>query len=62
MDLESVILSEVSQTEKENYHMTSLICGIEKEMIQTNLQNRKRLIDFKNELKVARMKYGGTDS
>ena len=28
MDLESVILSEVSQTEKEKYHMTSLICGI----------------------------------
>ena len=28
MDLESVILSEVSQTEKEKYYMTSLICGI----------------------------------
>ena len=28
MDLESVILSEVSQTEKEEYHTTSLICGI----------------------------------
>ena len=28
MDLESVILSEVSQTEKEKYHMTSLICEI----------------------------------
>ena len=28
MDLESVILSEVSHTEKEKYHMTSLICGI----------------------------------
>ena len=28
MDLEIVILSEVSQTEKENYHMISLICGI----------------------------------
>ena len=27
MDLESVILSEVSQTETEKYHMTSLICG-----------------------------------
>ena len=26
MDLEIVILSEVSQTEKEKYHMTSLIC------------------------------------
>ena len=28
MDLETGILSEVSQTEKEKYCMTSLICGI----------------------------------
>ena len=28
MDLESVIMSEVSQTEKDKYHMASLICGI----------------------------------
>ena len=28
MDLETVILSEVDQTEKEKYCMTSLICGI----------------------------------
>ena len=28
MDLEIVMLSEVSQTEKEKYHMTFLICGI----------------------------------
>ena len=28
MDLESVILSEGSQTKKEKYHMTSLMCGI----------------------------------
>ena len=28
IDLEMIILSEVSQTEKEKYHMTSLICGI----------------------------------
>ena len=27
MDLEIVILSEVSQTEKDKYHMISLICG-----------------------------------
>ena len=35
MDLESIILSDVSQT-KEKYNMTSLICGIYKEMIQMN--------------------------
>ena len=28
MDLEIVTLSEISQTEKEKCHMTSLICGI----------------------------------
>ena len=28
MDLEIVIVSEVSQTEKEKYHMILLICGI----------------------------------
>ena len=28
MDLEIIILSEVSQKEKDKYHMTSLICGI----------------------------------
>ena len=28
MDLEIIILSEVSQTEKDKYHMLSLTCGI----------------------------------
>ena len=28
MDLEIVILSEVSQTEKDKYNMISLICGV----------------------------------
>ena len=28
MDLEIIMLSEVSQTEKDTYHMVSLICGI----------------------------------
>ena len=28
MDLDTVILSEVSQTQKDKYHMISLICGI----------------------------------
>ena len=28
MDLEIIILSEVSQTEKDKYHMIALICGI----------------------------------
>ena len=28
MDLDIIILSELSQTEKDKYHMISLICGI----------------------------------
>ena len=27
-DLESIILSEINQSEKDKYHMISLICGI----------------------------------
>ena len=38
MDLGSVTLSKVSHTEKEKYCMTSLICGILKEMIQMNFK------------------------
>ena len=30
MDLEIIILSEVSHTEKDKYHMILLICGIKK--------------------------------
>ena len=36
MDLEIIILSTVSQKEKEKYHMISLICGAQK-TIQINL-------------------------
>ena len=32
MDLEMIILSEVSQTEKDKYHKISLICGILRKM------------------------------
>ena len=28
MDLEGIMLSEISQAEKDKYHMVSLICGI----------------------------------
>ena len=33
--------------------MMSFICGIQKETIQMNLQNRKRLTDLENELMIA---------
>ena len=37
MDLEIVIISEVSQTKKDKYHMILLIGGIFKERVQMNL-------------------------
>ena len=50
IDLEIVILSEVSQTEKEKYRMTPLMCGIQKKKRYkcTYLKNRKRLTDLEN--------------
>ena len=42
MDPEIVILSGVSQAEKEKHHMTFLIWGIEKEMRQMNLLIRQK--------------------
>ena len=42
MDLEIIILSEVSQTEKDKYHMLLLICGIKKKKIQMNLFTKQK--------------------
>ena len=42
MDLEIIILSEVSQKEKDKYHMISLTCGILKKMIQVNLFTKQK--------------------
>ena len=37
MDLETTILSEVSQREKDKFHMLSFLCEVLKKMIQINL-------------------------
>ena len=42
MDPEIVILSEVSQTQKDKYHIILLICGILKKMVQMNLFTKQR--------------------
>ena len=44
MDLENIMLSEVSQSEKDKYQMISLLCGI-KWTNWTNQKDRDRLID-----------------
>ena len=62
MGLEIVILSEVSQTEKEKYHMTFLTCKGQKEMKQMNLQKRNRPTDLENKLMVVGGRTGGRDS
>ena len=47
------MLNEISQSEKDKYHMISFICGIEWTK-QTNKQNRNRLIDRENKLTAVR--------
>ena len=43
MDLEIIILSEVSQTQKDKYHKISLICGIlKKGGVQMNLFTKQK--------------------
>ena len=37
MDVEIIRLSEVSQTEKDTYHMISFICKIKKKTIKINI-------------------------
>jgi len=53
MELETPILSELSQKEKDKYHMISLICGIQY-TAQMNLSTEKKLMDLENRLVVAR--------
>ena len=58
MDLEIVILSEISQTEEGKCHMILLIQGIIL-MLQIYLQNRNRLTNLENKFMVTRGKSGG---
>ena len=65
MELEIIILSKVSQKQKDKYHMISLTCGIlkKKRYKRTYLQKRNRLTDFKNEVTVTKGDrwWGGMD-
>ena len=53
MELETLILSEVSQKEKDKYHMASLIFGINI-MAQMTLSTEKKIMDLENRLVVAK--------
>ena len=51
IDLEIVIQSEVSQNEKNKYHIISLTCGIQKNNTDENyLQSRNRVREVENKL------------
>ena len=52
--MEVIILSEVSQTEKDKYHMISFICGLKRKKWYkwTYSQNRNRRTDLGNKLMV----------
>ena len=59
MDLENIILSEISQMEKVKNHMISLICG--KKLKATNeqtRQNKQNPQDTDNSIVIARRKGG----
>ena len=60
MELEIIILSEVSQKEKDKYHMISLTCWI----YNTNehsYENKNKLTDIENRLVVAKGERGGEE-
>ena len=55
MHIKTITLSEASQTEEENHHMTSLTRGIQKEMIQMSLQTKhKQIHRLREKLTVAK--------
>ena len=58
MDLEIVILSEVSQTEKDKYPITYM-WNLKKRYKWTDLQNRNKLRDEENELMITKRDGGG---
>ena len=53
VELETLILSEVSQKEKDKFHRISLISGISY-MAQMNLSTEKKIMDSENRLEVAK--------
>ena len=53
IELETLILSEVSPKDKDKYHMILLITGI-KYTAQVNLSTEKKIMDLQNRLVVAK--------
>ena len=53
MELETLILNEVSQKEKDKYHMISLISGISY-LAQVNLSTEKKILDMEKRLVIVK--------
>ena len=60
MELENIMLSEISQVVKNKYHMISLIIGM-KSTKQTSKENITRDIRIKNKLTVTKGEVGGNN-
>ena len=64
MDLETLILSDVSQKEKDKYHVISLICGIQymEQMILSKKRKKiqKQIMAKKSRLGVPKRERGGS--
>ena len=58
MELESIMLSEISQAVREKYHMISPLTGTES-IEEKSKQNVTRDIEVKNNLTIARGEWGG---
>ena len=62
MDLENIMLSELSQIEKDKYYDISYMMNLKINTNECNTQNRNRLIDIENKLDVtSRRGKGGRD-
>ena len=61
MELEGIMLSEISQAEKDKCQMISLICGVYEQTKKLKEQNSSRLTKPKNGLTVTKGKRTGED-
>ena len=58
MDLDIIIVSETSQTQRDEYHDVTYVWNLKK-MIQMNLRNRNTVTDVENKLMATRQERGG---
>ena len=58
MVLEIIIFGEVSQTEKDKYHMVSLTCEIKKNNTNESVYKTETLKDIENKVMVTKEKSG----